>query len=73
MLFFEDLLSLFQHSIVPLFTLHNMLFGAPKICHAWPFSDSKWKNLGIAVLMRRLLTSYAVSFNQPHKRHGQLF
>jgi len=30
-------------------------------------------NLGIAVLMRRLLTGYAVSFNRRHQRHGQLF
>ena len=28
---------------------------------------------GIATLMRRLLTGYAVSFNRRHKRHGQLF
>jgi len=28
---------------------------------------------GIAHLMRRLLTGYAVSFNRRHRRHGQLF
>ena len=28
---------------------------------------------GIAALMRRLLTGYAVSYNRRHKRHGQLF
>jgi hypothetical protein len=28
---------------------------------------------GIAHLMRRLLTGYAVSFNHRHRRHGQLF
>ena len=28
---------------------------------------------GIAALMRRLLTGYAVSYNMRHKRHGQLF
>jgi REP element-mobilizing transposase RayT len=28
---------------------------------------------GIATLMRRLLTGYAVSFNHRHRRHGQLF
>jgi len=28
---------------------------------------------GLAELMRRLLTGYAVSFNHRHKRHGQLF
>jgi hypothetical protein len=29
--------------------------------------------LGLAALMRRLLTGYAVSFNRRHRRHGQLF
>jgi len=28
---------------------------------------------GIATLMRRVLTGYALSFNRRHKRHGQLF
>jgi REP element-mobilizing transposase RayT len=28
---------------------------------------------GIAALMRRLLTGYAISFNRRHRRHGQLF
>ena len=28
---------------------------------------------GLAGLMRRVLTSYALSYNQRHKRHGQLF
>gem|GEM_PF-1473720 len=28
---------------------------------------------GLAVLMRRLLTGYAVSFNHRHRRHGQFF
>jgi hypothetical protein len=29
--------------------------------------------VGLATLMRRLLTGYAVSFNRRHRRHGQLF
>ena len=48
-------------------------------CYAWTFMDNhahfliQSGNLGIAVLMRRLLTGYAVSFNRRHNRHGQLF
>jgi len=48
-------------------------------CYAWTFMDNhahflfQSGNLGIAVLMRRLLTGYAVSFNLRHQRHGQLF
>ncbi len=48
-------------------------------CYAWTFMDNhahfliQSGNLGIAVLMRRLLTGYVVSFNRRHQRHGQLF
>ena len=49
------------------------------ICYAWVFMSNHAHFLlrsgsgGIAHLMRRLLTGYAVSFNRRHRRHGQLF
>ena len=48
-------------------------------CYAWSFLSNHAHFLlrsgpaGIAALMRRLLTGYAVSYNLRHKRHGQLF
>lgn len=48
-------------------------------CCAWSFLSNhahfllKSGPAGIAALMRRLLTGYAVSYNRRHKRHGQLF
>ena len=48
-------------------------------CYAWCFLSNHAHFLlrsgpcGIAALMRRLLTGYAVSYNRRHKRHGQLF
>ncbi len=48
-------------------------------CYAWSFLSNHAHFLlrsgpaGIAVLMRRLLTGYAVSYNRRHRRHGQLF
>ena len=48
-------------------------------CYAWYFLSNHAHFLlrsgpkGIAALMRRLLTGYAVSYNRRHKRHGQLF
>ena len=48
-------------------------------CYAWSFLSNHAHFLfrsgppGIVVLMRRLLTGYAVSYNRRHKRHGQLF
>jgi len=48
-------------------------------CYAWSFLPNHAHFLfksgprGIAFLMRRLLTGYAVSYNRRHKRHGQLF
>lgn len=48
-------------------------------CYAWAFLPNHAHFLlrsgpaGIPVLMRRLLTGYAVSFNRRHGRHGQLF
>ncbi|MEW6615890.1 MAG: transposase [Thermodesulfobacteriota bacterium] len=48
-------------------------------CYAWSFLSNhahfliRSGPMGIAALMRRLLTGYAVSYNRRHKRHGQLF
>ena len=48
-------------------------------CYAWSFLSNHAHFLlrsgprGIAFLMRRLLTGYAVSYNRRHRRHGQLF
>lgn len=48
-------------------------------CYAWVLMSNHAHFLfrsgpgGLAPLMRRLLTGYAVSFNRRHKRHGQLF
>ena len=48
-------------------------------CYAWSFLSNHAHFLlrsgpaGIAGLMRRLLTGYAVSYNKRHKRHGPLF
>ena len=48
-------------------------------CYAWALMTNHANFLfrfgpeGLASLIRRLLTGYAVSFNRRHKRHGQLF
>jgi putative transposase len=48
-------------------------------CYGWSFLSNHAHFLlrsgptGIAALMRRLLTGYAVSYNRRHKRHGPLF
>jgi putative transposase len=48
-------------------------------CYAWSLMTNhahflfRSGPMGLAALMRRLLTGYAVSFNRRHKRHGQLF
>ena len=48
-------------------------------CYAWVLMGNHAHLLfrsgpgGIARLMRRLLTGYAISFNRRHKRYGQLF
>ena len=48
-------------------------------CYAWSFLSNHAHFLfrtgpsGIARLMKRLLTGYAVFYNRRHKRHGQLF
>ena len=48
-------------------------------CYAWAFLPNHAHFLlrsgpqGIAGLMRKLLTGYAVFYNRRHRRHGQLF
>ena len=48
-------------------------------CYAWCFLTNHAHFLfrsgpqGIAGLMRKLLTGYAVSYNRRHRRHGPLF
>ena len=59
--------------------LSTLVPETQSICYAWAFMSNHAHFLlrsgsgGIAHLMRRLLTGYAVSFNRRHRRHGQLF
>ena len=59
--------------------LGSLLPETGTVCYAWAFLPNHAHFLlrsgpkGIAALMRRLLTGYAVSFNLRHRRHGQLF
>jgi REP element-mobilizing transposase RayT len=59
--------------------LARLLPETQTFCYAWVLMPNHTHFLfrsgprGIAALMRRLLTGYAVSFNRRHKRHGQLF
>ena len=59
--------------------LSTLLPETKTACYAWAFLPNhahflfRSGPLGIALLMRRLLTGYAVSFNRRHRRHGQLF
>lgn len=59
--------------------LSSLLPETKTLCYAWAFMPNHAHFLfrsgpsGIAYLMRKLLTGYAVSFNRRHKRTGQLF
>jgi len=59
--------------------LSSLLPKTKTECYAWSFLPNHAHFLfrsgpgGIAALMRRLLTGYAVSYNKRHRRHGQLF
>jgi putative transposase len=59
--------------------LASLLPETGTLCYAWAFLPNhahflfRSGSIGIAALMRRLLTGYAVSFNLRHRRHGQLF
>ncbi len=59
--------------------LSSLVPETQSICYAWVFMSNHAHFLlrsgsqGVAHLMRRLLTGYAVSFNRRHRRHGPLF
>lgn len=59
--------------------LSDLLPKTKTQCYAWAFMPNHAHFLfrsgpsGIATLMKRLLTGYAVSYNRKHSRHGQLF
>ena len=59
--------------------LSTLLPETQTACYAWALIPNHAHFLlrsgpsGIAALMRKLLTGYAVSFNHRHSRHGQLF
>ena len=59
--------------------LATLLPDTGTACYAWAFLNNHAHFLfrsgprGIAVLMRRLLTGYVVTFNHRHRRCGQLF
>ena len=48
-------------------------------CYAWALMPNhghlllRTGKISLSTVMRRLLTSYAVTFNRRHKRHGHLF
>jgi putative transposase len=59
--------------------LSDLLPKTKTQCYAWAFMPNHAHFLfrsgpsGIANLMKRLLTGYAVYYNRRHRRHGQLF
>jgi REP element-mobilizing transposase RayT len=59
--------------------LSNLLNDTETLCYAWSLIPNHFHLLllptkfKLAVLMRRLLTSYAVTFNLTHNRTGHLF
>jgi putative transposase len=59
--------------------LSTLLPESKTQCYAWSLLSNhahfllKSGPVGIAAVMRRLLTGYAVSYNRRHRRHGQLF
>lgn len=59
--------------------LEDLMPETQTCCYAWVLMDNHAHFLfrsgpaGLSVLMRRLLTGYAVRFNRRHRRHGQLF
>jgi REP element-mobilizing transposase RayT len=58
--------------------LSDLLPVTQTTCYAWAFIPNHahflFRSGGeISILMRRLLTGYAIYFNRRHRRHGQLF
>jgi REP element-mobilizing transposase RayT len=59
--------------------LADLLIETKTSCFAWAFIPNHFHlllrtgNVPISILMKRLLTGYAVNFNRRHNRHGHLF
>jgi len=59
--------------------LGDLLLETQTDCYAWVLMSNhahflfRTGKVGLATLMRRLLTGYALTFNRRHRRHGQLF
>ena len=59
--------------------LGDLLIETRTSCYAWAFIPNHFHlllrtgNVPISVLMKRLLTGYALNFNRRHKRYGHLF
>jgi REP element-mobilizing transposase RayT len=59
--------------------LGSVLTGTKTACFAWALMSNHFHlllrtgNTPVSVVMRRLLTGYAVNFNRKHKRFGHLF
>jgi REP element-mobilizing transposase RayT len=59
--------------------LGNILTETQTPCFAWALMSNhihlllRTANAPITIIMRRLLTGYAVGFNRRHRRHGHLF
>jgi len=59
--------------------LGQLLSASQTSCYAWALMDNhahlllRTGDMGLATLMRRLLTGYAGYFNRKYSRHGQLF
>jgi len=59
--------------------VENLLPETHIVCYAWSLMSNhahflfRTGDVPISILMRRLLTGYAVRFNRRHRRHGQLF
>src|SRR4030043_610944 len=59
--------------------LGDLLIESKTSCYAWALIPNHFHlllrsgNVPISVLMKRLLTGYAVNFNRRHRRYGHLF
>ncbi|MBC2736226.1 MAG: transposase [Desulfobacteraceae bacterium] len=59
--------------------LSRIMRESGTLCYAWALIPNHFHlllrtgNIPITMVMRRLLTGYAVSFNRRHRRHGRLF
>jgi putative transposase len=59
--------------------LGDLLIETKTSCYAWALLPNHFHlllstgNVPISVLMKRLLTGYAINYNRRHKRYGYLF